>query len=376
MSINMIYIIFANFIFATFFQNIICFKSIVNNKLHNYRSKTTTLNAHNHWYVVGEDKQVEVNKPFKLIIRDTPITIWKDRTNAYSAISDICSHRGVSLSKGRVDTSLNCVVCPYHTFKFNSCGRLVQTPGQKSVRGNQSKFSKKTDVPYYHIIRKNNWIYMFDKPSTDLDVLPGGYDFWIEPEAYDQRFKSVDISKDFNIDARTVSENSLDILHISELHSFGNMMKPLPSSDKVERIGDGHIKVTYTYEAGDKSIPKVLYGINELVVENEYIIPHYTVARVKFGPYVNTIITSALPISENKTRLFVKTYRNNLITGIPVIDYFFDEITKYLMEKTLCEDKYVVDSVYPDYKDGNFITKYDELIRTYRDDYNVYVMRE
>ena len=77
--------------------------------------------------------------------------------------------------------------------------------------------------------------------------------------------------------------------------------------------------------------------------------------------YVNTIITSALPISENKTRLFVKTYRNNLITGIPVIDYF-DEITKYLMEKTLCEDKAVVDSVYPDYKDGNFITKYDELI--------------
>tara|TARA_Y100000816_G_scaffold292612_1_gene289085 strand:+ start:452 stop:1456 length:1005 start_codon:yes stop_codon:yes gene_type:complete len=334
------------------------------------------MKALNHWYVIGEDHTVDINKPFKVTIRDTPITVWKDHTRAYSAISDICSHRGVSLSKGRVDTSLNCVVCPYHTFKFNSCGRLVQTPGQASVRGNQSKFSKKTDVPYYHIIRKNNWIYMYDKPCQDLDVLPGGYDFWIEPEAYDRDFRAIDISKDFDIDARTVSENSLDILHISELHSFGNMLKPLPSDDKVERISDGHIKVTYKYEAGEKSIPRLLYGIKELTVENEYVIPHYTVARVKFGPYVNTVITSALPISDNKTRLFVKTYRNNLITGMPLLDKIFDDITRLLMEKTLCEDKSVVDTIYPEYKDGNFITKYDELIRTYREDYDIYVTRD
>ena len=30
-------------------------------------------------------------------------------------IHDVCPHRGASLSKGRIDRHLNCVVCPYHT---------------------------------------------------------------------------------------------------------------------------------------------------------------------------------------------------------------------------------------------------------------------
>ena len=152
------------------------------------------------------------------------------------------------------------------------------------------------------------------------------------------------------------------------------MLKPLPTSDYTEEVSPGHVRVTYKYTAGDKSIPKVIYGVDELVVENEYVLPHYTVARVKFGDFTNTVVTSALPIGENKTRLFVKTYRNNAITGFPPIDYIFDGAMRFLMEKTLNEDKAVIERIYPEYKDGNFITKYDDLVRKYRNDYAKYVM--
>ena len=50
---------------------------------------------------------------------------------------------------------------------------------------------------------------------------------WMEPEAKDKNFRSVTLSKLFKQDARTVTENSLDILHISEVHSFGNKRRPV-----------------------------------------------------------------------------------------------------------------------------------------------------
>ena len=336
--------------------------------------RKSSLKNHN-WYVIGENDKIIPNKAEKIMLKDNPIAVWKDNSNNYGAISDICSNRGASLSNGRIDPSVNCLVCPYHTFKFNQCGRLVQTPGKDFMR-HSTNFNKKTDVAHYKIISLNDWIYICDTPIYDMTSLLSTptSEFWIEPEAHDSSFRCVYLSKDFNIDARTVTENSLDVLHISEVHDFGNKKRPLPFSDKIEEVSEGHVRVSYEYESGEESIPNKIFKINRLMIENEYILPHYTVARVHFGPFVNTIVTSALPISKSKTRLFVKAYRNNWVYNIPFVNYIFDEITKYYMEKTLGQDKAVIDTIYYEHRDGNFITKYDELVKRYREDYHTYVL--
>lgn len=331
---------------------------------------------HHDWYVIGETKDFPMNKPKKITIKKTPLAIWRD-ANGMVGIHDVCPHRGASLSGGRIDRNTNCIVCPYHTFKFNKKGRLVQTPGQKIMRPNQD-FNLKTDVPYYKVVNLNNWVYLYNKPIYDVSssIAPSSNSIWTEPETMNTNYKCVCLQKDFNIDARTVTENSLDILHISEVHSFGNKKRPLPITEKMEKIAEGHHKVTYEYESGEDSMAFKVFGIKKLIVENEYILPHYTVARVIFGDFVNTIITSALPIEENKTRLFVKAYRNNWVFNAPIIDDLFDKITSKMMEKTLCEDKSVIEKIYPKYRDGNFITKYDELTKLYRDDYHSFVQKQ
>ena len=340
------------------------------------KKPSLTINTHN-WYVIGEKDSFTPNNAEKVVLRDNPIAIWKDTSNNYGAISDICSHRGASLSKGRIDKSVNCLVCPYHTFKFNTCGRLVQTPGKEFMR-QSINFNKKTDVAHYKIMELNNWVYLNDAPIHDITSLLANpaSDFWIEPEAHDSSFRCVQLTKDFEIDARTVTENSLDVLHISEVHDFGNKKRPLPFSEEINQIGEGHYRVNYEYESGEDSIPSKIFNIHKLSIENEYILPHYTVARVRFGPYTNTIVTSAMPMSKTKTRLFVKSYRNNWVYNIPIFNYFFDEVTRYYMEKTLNQDKAVVDTIYYDYRNGNFITKYDELVKKYREDYSTYVLKD
>lgn len=327
------------------------------------------------WYVVGESKYFKPDTPKKVTLYNTPIAIWRDTNNNYAAISDICPHRGASISKGRIDKETKCIVCPYHTFKYNKSGRLVQIPGQSNIRTTQT-YNFKTDVPHYPIVEKNGWIYLLNRQLFDISELKyynNPDSIWNEPEADDKRFKCVYLNKMFNIDARTVTENSLDILHISEVHSFGNKKRPLPISESLDKIADGHHRYTYQYEAGEDSMASKLFGIKQLVVENEYILPHTTIARVRFGNFVNTIVTSAQPVSRDKTQLFVKAYRDNWVFNNPIFDTLFDKITINMMEKTLCEDKSVIDTIYQKYRDGNFITKYDNLVKLYREDYSGYV---
>jgi phenylpropionate dioxygenase-like ring-hydroxylating dioxygenase large terminal subunit len=339
-------------------------------------SKRFQVNMVNHgWYVIGESDKVCNTRPTKVTINNTPLAVWKDKQGRYSGIYDVCPHRGASLSKGRIDKNTDCVVCPYHTFKYNCHGRLVQTPGQKHIRSNEH-YNYKTDVPYFKIVSLNGWLYMNQQPIFDIKAaLPDENTIWVEPEAGNTSFRSITLNKRFKMDARTVTENSLDILHISEVHSFGNKKRPLPLSERLEKIAEGHHKYIYEYEAGENSMAAKIFGKNKLIVENEYILPHYTVARVIFGEFVNTVVTSALPINNDETLLYVKTYRNNWVFNMPLLDDFFDGITKRMMDKTICEDKAVIEQIYSKYKDGNFITKYDDLTQLYREDYHNLVNR-
>jgi len=315
----------------------------------------------NKWYVVGTADKFKINTPNKIILKNLPITIWKNEHHQYSAVFDVCPHRGASLSKGRIDRKTGCIVCPYHTFKFNSHGRLIQTPGSDTIRTND-KFILKTDVPYFDVIEKNGWIFLKNEPKYEIALTE--CDVWVEPEAYDPTYHCVYLEKDFKVDARTLTENSLDILHISEVHTFGNPKRPLPYSDKIEKINDDHYKITYEYEAGEESIPKKIFGEDHLVIENEFKLPHYTIARVKFGLFVNTIVTSAHPINDTYTKLYVKAYRNNFI--LSPFKEIMDVVTKYQMEKTLKEDQRVIESIDFANRDGKYVTKYDRLLTEYR----------
>ena len=112
---------------------------------------------------------------------------------------------------------------------------------------------------------------------------------------------------------------------------------------------------------------KKLFGFKDLKIENEFVLPHTTIARVIFGDYVSTVMTFALPINENKSRLFVKTYRNFWYNE------FGDKITRDLMYKTMLQDKAVVEAIDKSCMDGKFNMKYDKLQNTYKSFYKRFI---
>lgn len=127
---------------------------------------------------------------------------------------------------------------------------------------------------------------------------------------------------------------------------------------------------------------KKWFGTNELVIENEFALPHFTIARVLFGPFVSTVVTFATPINDTSTMLYVKTYRNFWFLPpekrfIPFFDDLVqmvgDKISRSMMEETMRQDKWVIEGIRKEKMDGRFNMKYDKLQNVYRQLYKKWI---
>jgi len=343
------------------------------NKKNNIK-KVTTINPDEkynlNWYVIGEDSSFTNNKLYNIQIWNNNYVVWKDN-NKYFALDDACSHRGASLSLGCINRAN--IMCPYHGYEFNSCGTLVKVPGLNF-----------TDMPIqnqntYNVLEQDGWVYL--NTINNLFYKPEKINIYREPEAFSKKFCKILLNFDFNAFGRLVSENSLDVMHIGFVHTFGNKKNPSPTKEiPPYSVNDypNHFKTEYEYKSGPDSIAKKVFFFNKLKIENEFILPHTTVARVIFGNYTSTVITNTLPLNLTHSKLFVKTYRNFWNTNdSSILGYMYnnlgDIITKITMINTVLQDKQVVENIKQEFMEGKFNMKYDKLQNVYKSLYKKYV---
>lgn len=326
------------------------------------------------WYVVGETTQFRKNRLHKVTVWDHDYVIWHNN-NTFIAMDDHCSHRGASLARGQLTPS-GCVMCPYHGYEFNSSGILCKVPGLQF--NNTPCQNQRT----YAVVEKHGWVYLNTVASAGLVSTTESDNIFMEREAFDPDFSVVYINKDFQAYARTVSENSLDVMHIGFVHTFGNREQPSPTQEippyQVDPTNPLWFRTAYSYKAGDQSIAKRVYQTDELIIENEFVLPHTTVARIMFGSMISTVVTFATPINETHSHMYVKTYRNFWRAqggGVlaDLVNHLGNQVTRRMMELTIEQDKGVVEHIRPQYRDGRFNMKYDKLQNVYRSMYRKWV---
>ena len=333
------------------------------------------------WYPIGFKNNFGI-KPKRVTIRDVNYIVWKDNSNYYG-LRDCCSHQGSSFMLGEV--CKNTISCPYHGYIFDgSNGDLVKIPKMGFVE------SYTHNIDCFKVVEKADMVYLNTVPITSEEMKNkiNETKIFTEPEYFDKNQRAVFLSEDFEHYAKFVSINSLDICHIGFVHTFGNKNNPNPlHNSNVIKVTDNdfHYKIIYEYIAGENSLVNKIYNFTNIIVENEYILPHTTIARVKFGPLSSTIVTHALPISKFKTKLFVKAYRSywsydlenqrNFNFGYPfyyLINLLGDIITQKTMYNTLKQDKSIVDyidkSTYDDMH-GKFSIVYDMFSNHYKLNY-------
>ena len=333
------------------------------------------------WYPIGFSKDFGI-KPKLVTIRDINYIVWRD-TSGYYGLRDCCSHQGSSFMLGQ--TCKNTISCPYHGYIFDGTnGELIQIPQLPHMD------SHAHNIDYFKVVEKGDMVYFNTIPITNPEMKKkiDECKIFIEPEYFNKEQRVVYLQEDFEHYAKFVSVNSLDICHIGFVHTFGNKKSPNPlHNSRVLKLDDyeHHYKIIYEYLAGENSLVNKIYKYDKIEVENEYVLPHSTVARVKFGNLSSTIITHALPISKFKTKLFVKAYRsywthdlnneknqNILYPLMYFINMAGDKITENTMYKTLKEDKAIVDNIdKTNYQDmhGKFSIVYDLFSNHYKSNY-------
>ena len=65
------------------------------------------------FWKIGRTSELRCNTIKKLVFRDYPVALYRGNDGTPIAISDICIHRGASLSQGKI-TPNYCLQCPYH----------------------------------------------------------------------------------------------------------------------------------------------------------------------------------------------------------------------------------------------------------------------
>ena len=369
-SIILYFVVCINLVnsYNTFFNSAFNSKITTANKITdfpklNYRELTEQDKYDLQWYVIGKKSDFLFNKPIKATIWNKNYVVWKNKDNNFIGLDDVCPHKGASLSKGKVCN--NHIVCPYHGYEFDENGVLDKVPGISF------QSSHIYDLPKYKVIEKNGWVYL--NTFSDIAKIDNSTglayvdNIFTEPEV-ERNDTAVFLEMDFNCYSRILSENSLDVMHIGFVHTFGNKKNPAPIETYPPKlVGTNHYKTSYLYEAGEKSFARKLFGVKELRIENEFILPHTTIARVLFGDYVSTVITFALPISENKSKLFVKTYRNFWHNHIG------DMLTENWMFNTMLQDRCIVENIDKRFMDGKFNMKFDKLQNTYKTFYKRFI---
>lgn len=296
-------------------------------------------------------------KPKSTILDTEPFTFYKDSNNNNILLFDNCPHQGAKLSAGKIID--NNLVCPYHGFKFKD-GKFNGLPMSTH------NYNSPICVPKIPLLHKNNLVYFL--PFTDLHstleqvLVPEPY---VAPEETDKKFTKIYGKVLINNNCEIVTENILDMLHISFVHSFGNANAPLPFSIKYESLGHLSGRTTFQYQAADNTISRNLGNCKVVVVENEFHLPSTTVTRVTANNIVKTVVTKSLPIDETHTMLFWEVHRN-FVNENHIVARVGDIILRYLMEKTLLEDIDILKNVNEKYRIGCLNTKYDVTILNYR----------
>jgi phenylpropionate dioxygenase-like ring-hydroxylating dioxygenase large terminal subunit len=117
------------------------------------------------WYVAALDKGFAPGQMRREMLLGEPVAIGRLNSGELFALRDICPHRGVPLSAGRIMPD-GAVECPYHGWRFKRDGVCSMIP---SLVAGQDLDPAKIRVRSYPVREQDGliWVYMAAKPGAE-----------------------------------------------------------------------------------------------------------------------------------------------------------------------------------------------------------------
>ena len=116
------------------------------------------------WYAGAVSSDLAPGTLKGVVLLSTPILLCRTKDGRVSAMLDLCPHRGMPLSFGRMDGDR--VECPYHGWQFEADGRCAVIPSLVSDSPIDPKKICVTSFPCEDL-DGYIWVYMGDSRYPD-----------------------------------------------------------------------------------------------------------------------------------------------------------------------------------------------------------------
>ncbi|HEX4635852.1 MAG TPA: aromatic ring-hydroxylating dioxygenase subunit alpha [Rhizomicrobium sp.] len=116
------------------------------------------------WYMPALAKSLGPGQMRREMLLGEPVALGRLKSGELFALRDICPHRGVPLSAGRVMAE-GSVECPYHGWRFQRDGACSKIP---SLTGHEDLKAENVRVRAYPVREQDGliWVYMAAKPGS------------------------------------------------------------------------------------------------------------------------------------------------------------------------------------------------------------------
>ena len=115
-----------------------------------------------YWYPVAVASELTDENPTQLVrILDETLVLFRDKKGHVGLLTDRCSHRGASLSYGRVEE--RGIACPYHGWLYDTKGNCLETPAEPC----ESKFHLTVKQRSYPVQKLVGLYWAYLGPAAD-----------------------------------------------------------------------------------------------------------------------------------------------------------------------------------------------------------------
>lgn len=160
---------------------------------------------HNAWYVIASGAEVGRTLLARTVLGHS-IVLYRTASGAAVALQNRCCHRSFPLSHGQLEGDT--LICGYHGLRYDTSGRCIEIPMQKSVPA-------AVHVRAYATLERGPfiWIWMGAASAADPAALP--HQEWMQHQDWDIEWAYLHVVGSYV----HLHENLLDLSHLSFLHA-------------------------------------------------------------------------------------------------------------------------------------------------------------
>jgi 5,5'-dehydrodivanillate O-demethylase len=282
-----------------------------------------------YWLPISVTQELTEEKPTKFVrVLGEDLVLFRDKSGRVGLLEDRCSHRGASLSYGRVEE--RGISCAYHGWLYDIEGNCLEAPPEPTG----SKFCLSVKHRAYPVQKLTGlyWAYLGPQPAPVIPKI----DVWARNDGR----KKVFVQPRLDCNWFQAMENSVDPAHLQILHQdtaldAGRGRKPPNTTrgftDDIESFEFHEIplgimkKRTYKNGIIDEHpliFPNILRQGNGAQIRVPIDDAHTMIFIVRFFPNPDGKITD-----DDETQIeYVKSYKNPPHALHPLARFTLDEV--------------------------------------------------